>query len=187
MRVADLPEVGHLGRAGPHLLGSPHAAWNDRDIRTQRSESGDPGLATQNRIEEFLAARNRPLRQDDDAFPRLQPLGRSADRGVGAGAPIHPDTTHGAGELPDHRCVEHLLLAEEPGVPPRLGDGQRDHEWIEVAAVVRGDDHRTAAGEVLDPFEGKSHPGEELRARELAEKVEGLDAVHRRHARRGVE
>src|SRR5579875_1668769 len=136
-------------RAGPHPFSTPQPHRDDGSTG-HGGQPGGPGLAHQHRVEESPAPGDGPLGEHDHQLPRLEDPSRLPQRLVRPAGAVHPDPSHGPGQLTHHRGVEDLLLAEEARRPPPAHDGHRERHRVEVAPVVRHHDPRSLGGDAID-------------------------------------
>ena len=118
--------------------------------------------------------------------PLEHPLGRP-ERSSRIAGTLHREYRRTPGRSGRRRGVEELLLAEEPRRPTLPLHHQCDCGDVEVAAVVRHEDERTAVGDVLDARDVEAGIREQLRPHEALGGVEGFNAAKGRHSGRGVE
>ena len=111
----------------------------------------------------------------------------AAARGSSDRSPLDADAAERRGQLPDERCVEDLLLAEEAHGPPDLRRHVAHRQPVEVAVVVRHEDRGTVLRDVLQPVDVEAHPREHLRPGEGLDHPLRLEADELGHARGDVE
>ena len=178
-------EVGHPGRARPDLLGPPQPDRDDRGTGGGR-QPRRARLAVQHRVEEVVPTRDGALREDDHHFTRLESSFGGPQGLARTASTIDGDAADGPGDHPDDGRVEDLLLAQEAHRTPDGAGHECQRGHVEVAAVVRGQQHRTALRHVLDAGDVEARIGKGQLADERTEHVVRLEPDDAGDARRTV-
>ena len=179
-RVQQVGDVGDPRRARPHGLGPPHPDGEDR-CAGHGGQPGRAGLALQHRIEELLAARDRPLGQDHDDLARLEGTARRRATARRSGCPGPPGSRPGpapVGRRPVRRTTRAWPGTARAAQPGRHHGQGHD---VEVAAVVGGQDDRSAPGHAGDAVDVEARVGEQAGPHERSKHVVGLEPAHLGH------
>ena len=92
---------------------------------------------------------------------------------------IDCDPADCSSSLGEHRECEELSLGERSHRTTKASSDQRQRGDVEVAAVVRRDDHGATRGDVLNALDVEACIGEHLGHHEVAKNVEWLEAEDR--------
>ena len=139
-------------------LGADHGKWHDRRSGLQRKPA-NPATGCAERA----GTGPRALGEDQDDVAALEDRLGGDDRVRVGGAAPDRERAERRQQPRDHAADEDLLLGD---VVHRTTSHARDHERIEEAAVVGGDDHGSPLGDVLtpDPLHPEIDQEEDLKA-----------------------
>jgi hypothetical protein len=112
-------------------------------------------------------AHARPLREDHHAVAALEDQPRGVDRRLITTAAVDRERAEPIEQPARDRVREQLLLGDVVDRPPRQ---RADHEGIQEAAVVRGEDHRPASRHMLHAQSPHPEVHEEARLQQRADK-----------------
>ena len=161
--------VGADPPAAADGLGADHGDRDDGDAGLE-GEAADAALGLAERARTYAGA----LGEDQHDVPARKDLLGGLDHVVIARAPVDGERPQRAQDPGQRRVkVEDLLLRDVVHRPPGHAG---DHERIEEAAVVRGQDDRSLLGDVVAPDPAQAEVGMEERLEQYAD-----DPVHERH------